>query len=229
MAEVDVNHDVPKIGQLLVERDLITTDQLNLALDTQRRCGRRLGDILLDENMVSMAALNSALLEQFRIKLAVVMLAFGASLLPAVTANAAGASTIMLIGTVAPADVVSVNNNASRIDIDLDATTGTAPVTKITERTHSQTGFSMLLQAKSVTESGQPAFTSENAGSVPYTLYYDNHEIHFMDGKATLSDMPASTTGNHAASRELLVRSSHIDDLFFNNYSDTLTLIIVTK
>jgi len=53
------------LGRLLVERGLLTDDQLEHALDEQSITGRRLGEILVRAGFVSDAALASALAEQY--------------------------------------------------------------------------------------------------------------------------------------------------------------------
>ncbi len=57
-------HDLPdnmtKLGQLLLDKCLITEKQLSESLRRQRNTYSRLGDILLDESMISSAQLNKA-------------------------------------------------------------------------------------------------------------------------------------------------------------------------
>jgi bacteriophage N4 adsorption protein B len=48
----------PSLGQLLLYRKMVTEEQLSEALKRQRRTYSRLGDILLDESMISSTALN---------------------------------------------------------------------------------------------------------------------------------------------------------------------------
>lgn len=52
------------LGELLVERGLLSTVQLELALGEQRRTGLRLGEVLVSMGYVSEAALARMLLEQ---------------------------------------------------------------------------------------------------------------------------------------------------------------------
>jgi sugar phosphate isomerase/epimerase len=52
------------LGELLVDRGLLSARQLELALDEQRRTGRRLGEVLVAFGFVSQQALASTLLEQ---------------------------------------------------------------------------------------------------------------------------------------------------------------------
>jgi adsorption protein B len=55
-----ISENKPKLGQLLLDRKLVTEEQLAEALKRQRRTYSRLGDILLDEAMISCTVLNRA-------------------------------------------------------------------------------------------------------------------------------------------------------------------------
>jgi hypothetical protein len=52
------------LGQLLVQRGLLTAGELEAALDEQERTGDRLGEILLRQGLLSRLALASSLHEQ---------------------------------------------------------------------------------------------------------------------------------------------------------------------
>ena len=52
------------LGQLLVQRGLLTPEELEAALDEQERTGGRLGEILLRQGLLSRLALASSLHEQ---------------------------------------------------------------------------------------------------------------------------------------------------------------------
>ncbi len=52
------------LGELLVERRLLSRRQLELALQEHQRTGRRLGEVLVSYGFVSEQALASTLLEQ---------------------------------------------------------------------------------------------------------------------------------------------------------------------
>src|SRR5918995_3745335 len=52
------------LGELLVERELISTDQLEHALAEQAQSGRRLGEIMVSTGLVSRERLTQVLLEQ---------------------------------------------------------------------------------------------------------------------------------------------------------------------
>jgi hypothetical protein len=52
------------LGQLLVQRGLLTPGELEVALDEQVRTGGRLGEILLQQGLLSKLALASSLSEQ---------------------------------------------------------------------------------------------------------------------------------------------------------------------
>lgn len=59
------------LGELLVERELITPDQLDEALAEQARSGRRLGEIIVADGLVSRERLTHVLLEQCGLDLSV--------------------------------------------------------------------------------------------------------------------------------------------------------------
>jgi hypothetical protein len=52
------------LGVILIERDLLTEEQLDVALTEQQRSGRRLGEVLVDLELVPRDVLISVLLEQ---------------------------------------------------------------------------------------------------------------------------------------------------------------------
>ena len=54
-----------RLGEILVARDLLTEDQLSAAVERQRSSGARLGQILIDDGVVSEANLLQVLAEQF--------------------------------------------------------------------------------------------------------------------------------------------------------------------
>ena len=62
----DAEHDAywRPLGQLLVERGLLTKEELEGALDEQERTGERLGEILLRNDLLSRLSLASSLHEQ---------------------------------------------------------------------------------------------------------------------------------------------------------------------
>src|ERR671934_1926536 len=57
------------LGALLVEKGLLTAEELEEALAAQQTTGKRLGQILVDRGHVSGPALTSALAEQYGIEL----------------------------------------------------------------------------------------------------------------------------------------------------------------
>jgi type IV pilus assembly protein PilB len=56
-----------QVGQILLEKGLITRQQLAHALDLQRQNGKKLGHILMEQNVVSDSALTAALSEKLKI------------------------------------------------------------------------------------------------------------------------------------------------------------------
>ena len=59
------------LGELLVERELITPDQLDAALAEQERSGRRLGEIIVAGGLIGRERLTQVLLEQCGLDLSV--------------------------------------------------------------------------------------------------------------------------------------------------------------
>jgi hypothetical protein len=64
------SHEKSLLGQLLVERRLISEEQLAQAIEHQRRTGQRLGDIFAEWNLVSQQHLRDALRAQRNLRLA---------------------------------------------------------------------------------------------------------------------------------------------------------------
>ncbi len=60
LAEQESDNTKPRLGQLLIDKKLLTQEQLSEALRRQRRTYSRLGDILLDESLISCDVLNKA-------------------------------------------------------------------------------------------------------------------------------------------------------------------------
>lgn len=54
-----------RLGEILLQMDLVTEDEIELALDLQRSSGRRLGDVLLEQGNVTSVELLKALATQF--------------------------------------------------------------------------------------------------------------------------------------------------------------------
>jgi hypothetical protein len=68
---MDENRLWRPLGELLVERELITPDQLDAALAEQERSGRRLGEIIVAGGLVGRERLTQVLLEQCGLDLSV--------------------------------------------------------------------------------------------------------------------------------------------------------------
>jgi hypothetical protein len=64
------SHEKSLLGQLLVERRLISEEQLAQAIEHQRRTGQRLGDIFAEWNLVSQQHLRDVLRAQRNLRLA---------------------------------------------------------------------------------------------------------------------------------------------------------------
>ena len=56
-----------RLGDLLISQDLLTSEQLNLALQEQKRSGRKLGRIFVDSGYVTEEGISKALAGQLRI------------------------------------------------------------------------------------------------------------------------------------------------------------------
>ena len=53
-----------RLGDLLIQQGLLTDEQLSLALDEQKRSGRKLGRIVVDRAFVTEGAISRALARQ---------------------------------------------------------------------------------------------------------------------------------------------------------------------
>jgi MSHA biogenesis protein MshE len=56
-----------RLGDLLVQQKLISLDQLQFALDQQKRSGRKLGRVLVDNAFVSEDQISEAIAKQLNI------------------------------------------------------------------------------------------------------------------------------------------------------------------
>jgi hypothetical protein len=79
-----------RLGELLIARQAITASQLDHALDIQRATGQQLGEILVEQRLISGSERRSALNDQarFRAMALAMLLAAGSALLPANSARA---------------------------------------------------------------------------------------------------------------------------------------------
>lgn len=68
VAAVPASEPYQPLGRMLVSRGVITQEQLDESLETQRKSGRRLGDILVGDHGVSMLDLAAALGAQHGLK-----------------------------------------------------------------------------------------------------------------------------------------------------------------
>ena len=79
---MEINQSVlqrSRLGQLLVEHNLITEEQLSEATQLQQSVGKRLGEILVEQGLVAQKHINSVLRKQKRMR----MLAFATTVLVA--------------------------------------------------------------------------------------------------------------------------------------------------
>lgn len=61
-------HESIKLGQFLLDRNLITTNELEIALEKQRVSGGRLGEVLIGSGRINHLALSQSLADQFGLK-----------------------------------------------------------------------------------------------------------------------------------------------------------------
>ena len=54
-----------KLGEVLVNKKLLTIEQIQFVLSEQRDMGKKLGELLLEKNLVGADELNLALQEQY--------------------------------------------------------------------------------------------------------------------------------------------------------------------
>lgn len=54
-----------RLGEILLEKNLLTPHQLNLALSQQRETGKKLGELLRERQWISAETLEMALKEQY--------------------------------------------------------------------------------------------------------------------------------------------------------------------
>lgn len=220
---------VPKIGEILIKERLTDEPEIQKALDEQRSSGRMLGEILLDNNTISREQLKKALHIQFRHKLAIAVLSiFTTAFMPS-TLKASESTSVLITGRVAPTSSVSISRELSSMaDTSLS---GNIPelTARITEQNNNQTGYSIILEAKSIDESGQLALVSKNENSpLPYKITYGNKDIYFTDGKALISNIEASKDNKKTETKELKISPEIMGNLD-EYFSDTLTLIIKAK
>ena len=56
-----------RLGEILVQQNLLTSEQLKLALDEQKRSGRKLGRVFIEQGYVTEEEISEALAKQLRI------------------------------------------------------------------------------------------------------------------------------------------------------------------
>lgn len=69
MATIQTVRDRSRLGQLLVEKGIISDTQLNQAIAQQQQSGQRLGEILTEWNLASQRQINSVLRKQKKLRL----------------------------------------------------------------------------------------------------------------------------------------------------------------
>lgn len=83
-----------RLGRVLVGRNLISEDQLRLALDAHQESGKRLGEIIIERGWISERDLNRALKQQKRTRYAAAMVAMVVTPLQPMWAVAAGSTAV---------------------------------------------------------------------------------------------------------------------------------------
>jgi len=97
------NPDRSRLGQILIEKKLISQEQLDAAIRAQARSGRRLGEILADMKLITQAQVRGAVRRQRNLRMAA---ALATALLGPLHAYAAAAA--------APAAAVSTRMPGER-------------------------------------------------------------------------------------------------------------------
>ena len=97
------NPDRSRLGQILIEKKLISQEQLDAAIQAQARSGRRLGEILADMKLITQAQVRGAVRRQRNLRMAA---ALATALLGPLHAYAAAAA--------APAAAVSTRMPGER-------------------------------------------------------------------------------------------------------------------
>lgn len=69
MEWVKQSHQKSLLGQLLVDKKLVSEQQLNQAIDQQKKTGQLLGDILAEWNLISQRQIQSVLMKQRTLRL----------------------------------------------------------------------------------------------------------------------------------------------------------------
>jgi len=56
-----------RLGEILVQQNLLTSEQLKLALDEQKRSGRKLGRVFIEQGYVTEEEISEALAKQLQV------------------------------------------------------------------------------------------------------------------------------------------------------------------
>ncbi len=220
----------PKIGEILIKENLTEASTIQKALDQQKSSGAMLGDILVNDNIISKKQLKKALQIQFRHKLAIAVLSFITTTVMPASLKAGESASLLITGRVAPTSSVSISRSISSM-AGMPSKDGIPNLmTSITEQNNNQAGYSVLLEAKSIDDSGHLELVSKDDNKpLPYKITYGNKDVYFTEGKALISDVAASKGNKQVETKELKITPEIIGHLGDDYLSDTLTLVIVAK
>ncbi len=231
MFQKDIALDKSRLGELLVRKGLISQDQLQKALLTQRETGARLGEILLGLGWLSERQLQRALTRQksYRYAIAVVA-AVSAPLSPLLSAAAAtvdepaaAASVLTQRSTLKALDDSSMEQVSGQSGLAINSTLvmkqqSQSPQTASTT-TSSNSSLNQFVQALTPnTQSNDAVHMAINAVKAVLPLQADVqiNGMTFANG----SDTPPPTTFQQDPNGGLSVNvavPTHIDSIVFNN------------
>jgi hypothetical protein len=124
-----------RLGEILVDRGVLTAQQLDAALKEQRRCGERLGQVLIRLDILEPEQLSSALTEQTRrwfaagLTFGFLAMQPGAVLARTTTAELSVSVQVLATGTVAVQALQSASAGAA--NGNLSASCGNEPLMRV--------------------------------------------------------------------------------------------------
>lgn len=201
---------VPMIGQLLVERNLIGEWQLAEALAEHKQRGARLGEHLLDKQVISMRQLNAVLFEQFRLKIIASVLALGSTLFSTLVSGDARNSPLVTVGKVVSTNYISHED---------------------TVKTKRNARYKVILKTQRVDPSTSMVLMRGDikAEKMPYHLSRENHEVYFISGDMDMENSPAFSENGNALTKEVLISPDLLDTVSGYNIPENLSFIIVSR
>lgn len=216
---------VPRIGEILIQRNFTTRYQVQVALEEQSRTRKPLGEILVARGDITQEQLREALHAQLRLQIAAgimtVAIAFGAPF----EGPAGQSGTIALRGYVPPAVSLQLPKAGALLTSDLRAG-HSGPITTVIENANSPTGYVVTVESENAALHGKPVLTHADGkqGTVEYSLKYGGSDVKFVGGRAqvTTSETPARA----AVEKELSITTNSAERLSPGPYSDVLRFTI---